>query len=319
MQPSEICFLVSYDDKYEDIAKISVHENIRRYCTLHGYTLWIDRHHENPNGRDPQWRKIQASLEILEKENFKWIFFMDADCLIMNPTIKLEDFINDKYSFIIPAHGMVPPDNPVLNPQGTNMVITSHYFVKNDEIGKQILQEIWDAPDWPNYLHINKFDHEGRQARITLNKEKFKPYVNIIEEKLLNRFWYINSPFMTVKNPGVNENVWQPGDFTVHVTGYSLKDRQPLISDLDYFSGGATAGFRKDHRGIIFTPTQNLKNVSIILCNTNRDELINYFFEDLNVKVDYIMYTNESVNSIDLVIKTIDSDNNLIGLYLLEK
>ena len=89
MQPSEICFLVSYDDKYEDIAKISVHENIRRYCTLHGYTLWIDRYHENTNGRDPQWRKIQASLEILEKER-RCVDRQGEGVILTDPKKKIE-------------------------------------------------------------------------------------------------------------------------------------------------------------------------------------------------------------------------------------
>jgi hypothetical protein len=54
MKPSEICILISYDEKYEDIAKISVEKNIKNYCEIHGYSLWIDRQIEKYEGRVSQ-------------------------------------------------------------------------------------------------------------------------------------------------------------------------------------------------------------------------------------------------------------------------
>jgi hypothetical protein len=85
-------------------------------------------------------------------------------------------------------------------------------------------------------MSLSTFDYEGRQARIVINSLKFKDKIKIIEEKLLNRFWYFNNPFMTFHFKGVNNLVWQPGDFIVHVTGYSKEERIKLLSDLNYFS-----------------------------------------------------------------------------------
>jgi hypothetical protein len=319
MEPKDICFLVSYDENYKNISKITVDNNIRKYCKLHGYTLWIDRQEIKYGDRDSQWQKIKVVLNILETEKFKWIFFMDSDCLIMDTTKKLEGFLNDEFSFIIPSHSMEPNDHPVKNSQGTNMVITSHFFVKNDEIGKQILLDIWNAPDWPKKLPINTFDHEGRQCRMTIEKPKFKPFVNVIQEKLLNRFWYMNSPFMTIKNPNINDNVWQPGDFSVHVTGYPLKIREELLSDLNFFSGGLVTGFRRFPTRITFHTTKASTNIRIILHDLNGNALHNYFFDNLTSKLEYIMFTPEDIFYMDLIIKTYDENNNIVGLYLLEK
>jgi hypothetical protein len=319
MKPSEICILISYDEKYEDIAKISVEKNIKNYCEIHGYSLWIDRQIEKYEGRVSQWQKIKVCLELLKKNNFKWVFFMDADSLIMNTPQKLEELIDENYSFIIPAHSMTPPDSPVINPQGTQMVITSHFFVKNNEIGTKILEDIWRAEDYPENIPLDLFDHEGRQTRITINKEEFKPHVKVVEEKTLNRFWYMNSPFMTTKNPNINDNVWEPGDFTVHVTGYPLDIRKNLLSDLNYFSGGLVSCFDRNQLKITFTPLKNLENITFVIYDVNNNALINYFFDYLDLKLYYILYIEKYMENIDLIIKSFDEKNNIIGLTILKK
>ena len=319
MTPSEICILISYDEKYEDIAKISVEKNIKNYCEIHGYSLWIDRQIEKYEGRVSQWQKIKVCLELLKKNNFKWVFFMDADSLIMNTPQKLENLIDENYSMIIPAHSMTPPDTPVTNPQGTEMVITSHFFVKNDDMGIKILEDIWNANDYPKDISLDEFDHEGRQTRITINKKEFKSHVKVVEEKLLNRFWYMNSPFMTIKNPDINNHVWVPGDFVVHVTGYPLDERSRLLNDLNHFSGGLISSFIKQGKELHFTSLKNLQNVKVVIYSLDNVEIINYFFSNLDLKLYYILYIEEFMENMDLLIKSFDENDNLIGLSLLKK
>jgi hypothetical protein len=319
MDPSDICFLVTYNNDYKKITEISVDKNIRKYCKLHGYTLWVHQHDSDYDSRTAHWEKIKVCLKLLNTEKFNWIFFMDADCLLMNTTIKLETFIDENFSFIIPSHLMNPPDTPIKNSQGTNMVITSQFFVKNNSIGKEILEDIWDAPDWPKDLSINTFDHEGRQTRVTIDKEKFKPHVKVIKEELVNKFWYMNNPFMALRNIGINENVWHPGDFIVHVTGYPLDVRKKLLSDLIYFSGGLTSGFKEFTDHISFIATESAKNITIILYNLQEEPLYNFFFDELNVKSEYYLYKPNNFIYVDLIIKTYDENSNLVGLYLLEK
>jgi len=236
IDPKEICVLVSYNDDYEHMTSLTVENNIKKYCELYGYSLWIDKQ-ENSNqyNRAPQWYKIKTSIDILENNNFKWLFFIDADCLIMNSNIRLESLIDDNYSFIVPAHNITPVDTPVTNHNVKN-IITSQYLVKNDDAGLSILKDIWEANGFPEGIDINTFDYEGRQARVTISKPEFKDKVKIIEERLLNTFWYMNNPFLVFHFKGVNDLVWKPGDFIVHVTGYKVEDRVKILSDLNYFS-----------------------------------------------------------------------------------
>ena len=107
MESKDICFLVSYDEKYENISKISVHNNIRRYCKLHGYTLWVDKQETKYDDRVSQWQKIKVALNILENNSFKWLFFMDSDCLIMDTKKKLEEFLDEQFSFFFQDNDVI--------------------------------------------------------------------------------------------------------------------------------------------------------------------------------------------------------------------
>lgn len=237
IDPKNICVLVSYDDNYASMAEITVFDNIQAYCNKHGYSLYIDTQKNVDNNRSASWQKIKTSINVLKNHNFKWLFFIDADCLIMNSDIKLESIIDDNYSFIVPQHNVKAEDNPITNIPGIQNIISSQFLVKNDKDGLSILEAIWGVEGWPEGMSLDTFDYEGRQVRIVINSLQFKDKIKIIEEKILNRFWYINNPFMVMHFKGANDNAWQPGDFIVHVTGYPKEGRIKLLSDLNYFSG----------------------------------------------------------------------------------
>jgi len=225
----KFCVLVSYDEGYKRMASYTVRDNIRKYCEMHGYGLHIDYQEKFSNGKPSQWQKIRAARELLETNKYDWVFYLDTDCIIMNPDIKLESFIDDNCSFIVPKHSIEAVDTPT----SEGNIISSQFFVKNDKYGKDILDEIWLAEGNDK---VNQFDYEGRQIRILINNGKYKNRIKLVEEKSLNRFWYFNNPFMVFKFKGVNENAWQEGDFIVHVTGYDTEARVRLLSDLNYFS-----------------------------------------------------------------------------------
>jgi hypothetical protein len=319
MESSKICIIVSFDKNYEGIAEISVYDNIKKYCNLHGYSLWIDKQENISHNRGSQWNKISISLEILNDNDFDWLFFMDSDSIIMNTSKKLEEFIDENYSFIVPSHNMEPIDTPILNPQGDFQVITSHFFVRNNTIGKNILMDIWNAKEWPQHMLYNEFDYEQRQTRITINKPEFKEHVKVLNHKELNRFWFINSPFHTVRNPNINNNVWEPGDFLVHVTSYPLYMRRELISDLNYFSGGLLATFEREKNKITFSAISNLGATKVVIYNTRNEPLINYSFESMNYRTYYVLFTNDDIDSQDVIIKGFDENNKVISLKFLEK
>jgi hypothetical protein len=236
----------------------------------------------------------------------------------MNQTIKLESFLDERYSFIIPSHGVDAIDFPMeKNEFGENNIISSAYFVKNDERGLEILKSIWECRGMPEGLNINDFDHEGRQCRITFSMPEFKPYVKIVEERLLNRFWYMNKPFMTFYNLGVNELVWKPGDFIVHVTGYSLEERIPLLSDLNYFSGGAIAKFGYENSTIRFSPIQEIEFAKILVKDLEGNILSHTTMNNINHKLNYFISIPLSLDKV--IFEAYDENDTIIAKKLLVK
>lgn len=315
----KIGVLVMYNDRYEEMAKYTVDGNIKGYCEMNGYELIKHKIENIDNGRDPQWQKIIESIKIFESgSDFDWLFFVDLDCLIMNQTIKLESFLDERYSFIIPSHGVEAIDFPMeTNEFGENNVITSAYFVRNDEKGLEILKSIWECRGMPEGLNINDFDHEGRQCRLTFSMPEFRPYVKIVEERLLNRFWYMNKPFMTFYNLGVNELVWKPGDFIVHVTGYSLEERIPLLSDLNYFSGGAIAKFGYENSTIRFSPIQEIEFAKILVKDLEGNILSHTTMNNINHKLNYFISIPLSLDKV--IFEAYDENDTIIAKKLLVK
>ena len=230
---ANICVIVCYDDNYSNMAETTVDLNIRLYCEKHGYDIHVDKYENPDTSRAAQWHKIKVCMEVLQTNKYDWIFFIDTDCLIMNSSIKLESLIDDEYSFILPQHRIPADDTPIVNIPGIDNVITSQFFVKNDVDGLAILQAIWNAN---SDIDINKFDYDGRGTRIVINSGEFNHKIKILEERLLNRFWYMNDPFMVMYFDGVNDHVWKPGDFIVHVTGYKTPERTRLLSDINFFA-----------------------------------------------------------------------------------
>jgi hypothetical protein len=312
-----IGFLVMYDDLYEEMANITIDQNIKGYCELHGYKLIRHKIENIDNGRAPQWQKIIESLRLLQSNEFDWIFFLDLDCLIMNPSIKLESLIDEKYSFIIPSHGIDAVDFPMeKNEFGGNTVITSAFFVKNDEMGRDILKNIWDCTGSPEGTDINEFDHEQRQCRITFSRPCFKPYVKIIEERLLNRFWHMSSPFMVMHTNGINELTWRPRDFIVHVTGYPLQERIKLLADLKYFSGGAIAKFKYDGSTLYFSPIEDMPFANVLIKDKDENILAESKFGLLNHKLSYYIKIPDSRSSI--IFEAYDESENLVAQKLID-
>jgi mannan polymerase II complex MNN10 subunit len=311
-----IAVLIVYDDNYESMKNLTVDHNIKNYCELHGYTLI--EHKTELTERTPHWSKISESIKILKSNNFDWVFFIDLDCLIMNTTIKLETIIDDNYSFIVPSHGIPSIDNPIVTPFNTDNIISSQFLVKNDEFGVKILEDIWGDEESLQNPIINTFDYEGRQTRLTILKDEFKPHIKIIEEKILNRFWYMNSPFMVFYNVGINDLVWQPGDFIVHVTGYKQEERIRILSDLNFFSGGEIINLTFKDEKIYFSSFSHLPYILIKIKDLN-DNIINEFeFTELNPKYKYFISPPQQIIDTTIRIEGYDKNNNLISLFKLK-
>ena len=66
--------------------------NKLNYVQKHGYWLFNESDSLDTS-RPPSWSKIRAARRLLNEENCDWVFWLDADTVIMNSEKKIENFL----------------------------------------------------------------------------------------------------------------------------------------------------------------------------------------------------------------------------------
>jgi hypothetical protein len=87
----KICFLQVDSPEITEYSKYTFEIN-KNYCNLHGYDF-LNLSAIKTNEYWPSWSKFFHTKNILETTNFTHIFYLDADAIILNSSIKLEDII----------------------------------------------------------------------------------------------------------------------------------------------------------------------------------------------------------------------------------
>jgi hypothetical protein len=313
-----IGILMMYDSSYESMARITIDQNARQYCDLNGYRLFEHRIEGSENDRPAQWQKVIKSIEILESGEVDWLFFLDLDCLVMNSSIRLEDIIDDDFSLIIPSHGVPAIDFPLEdNGFGGDNIISAMFLVKADEKGIAILKDVWSCSGSPEVFPRDHFYYEQRQFRLTIPKPEFRSHIKIVEERTMSTFWPVNNPFVVLHFKGCNENMWKSGDFIVHVTGYEYGERVKLLSDINYFSGGAITKSRLEEDRILFSPLDNIDVANIAIKDIEGSVLATSRFEGMSCRINYFMTLPGNFHRVVLEAK--DDSGRLIAKRIVER
>lgn len=310
-----ICVTTIYTENLLSIANITAFDNFKEYCDINGYDLKIinlDAKYEDLE-RPAAWYKVVEVKNLLSSGDYDWVFFIDVDCLFMTPTIKLESFIDDEHFLVIPANNDVF-ETPVRNKSGKDGVASCQFLIKNTDLSFEFLDDVWSANNIDTNL-ITHHDWEQRQFKYSVINPRFENGVKIVEEKLLNRYWYTNNVFLNFTYTGANKNIWEPGDFIVHIPGYHREERWRILKELNMLSGGMISKFEIEPNKIVFSPIMNLGETTIRLYN-GETEISSYYFNKLNQKYSYFMFTDYIG---ELLVKTFDENNNLIGIKKLIK
>lgn len=100
----KITLVTLFDKNIEKYARITA-ENKRRYCAKHGYGF-VCFDHTLDATLHPSWSKLQALASSFQDND--WLFWSDADALIVNFDQRLEDFIDNRYHLIVSTdwHGL---------------------------------------------------------------------------------------------------------------------------------------------------------------------------------------------------------------------
>lgn len=180
--------------EYREIVKHGL-DSKNKYCEMHGYDhIMIDENDDCiDHSRPLPWSKIPALQKYLPK--YDYIYFSDADVIIKNFNIKLEDMF---YCYDINKVMILTKD-------GADCINTSNFFIKNCPDSFNMLSRM-DAltqfthhPFWEQqaYIHLYETDQHIRNiSHLELNHRLFNAYIH------------------------VGKNRYRDGDFLVHFASF---------------------------------------------------------------------------------------------------
>jgi FkbM family methyltransferase len=226
----DICMIQMHDDLYSPLAEITKKVN-KEYCDLHGYDYICYDKRVIDDEKTFHWQRYPMIKRHLR--NYKWMFFLDIDAMIMNYNIKLEDLIDDKYDIIMENMGdstdIVDETNKKYADMNYN-ILASAILLKNSKLSKEFLTDIYN-----DILHCNNtLQYDNSVVRCTIGYfDKYKKATKVFpcDSKKLNAFWYTNKPSYILRDgPKWNDmgNMFALGDFILHIVAYNTDERISL-------------------------------------------------------------------------------------------
>jgi hypothetical protein len=199
----KIAVVTAYDSAYRDEGPLT-DANKQAYCDKHGY----DFHSFTDSrlfsllalrGRHAAWGKLLAINRVWQ--DYDWVFWTDADSIIMNPQIRLESFIGDFDS------------NKVLGMPRTweDRVTTGNFFAKYSPASVELFEKVWLMDDWAAVC-----DWEESALNVLLEKEpKRLEIIHKLNPRDCNSFLTTN-PWTDYKIPS-QACQYSGGDFMLHL------------------------------------------------------------------------------------------------------
>lgn len=182
---------MSIGERYQEITYPS-YENKLKYCESHGYPFHVFTESLDESRPIP-WSKIKIIEKLFENPDCEWVFWTDADSLIMNPKIKLNQFIDERYDMITASD--------------FNGINTGQFFIKNCKWSHDFLARIYAKEQfinhgwWEQMSIMDEFFHNKKDRR----------HLKILNQRRLNSY----APELYD-----NKNIyWHTGDFIIHFAG----------------------------------------------------------------------------------------------------
>jgi len=209
----KILLLTFADDNMREMGDLSA-DNKLSYCQRHGYEFSYEQKTLEVlgDGRgNGSWQKILYLIKHLP--DYDWIFWSDADALILNPDIKLEKFLpGDKGIDLILARDKQPWIN------------CGNFFIRNCEWSCNFLQLVqlhnwtwkidgifgkygWWEQGAIRYLLEQPY-HANHVKYVTCRE--FNAYADFIREEGDLRW--------------MKPDLWRPGDFLCHYSGLIVRN-----------------------------------------------------------------------------------------------
>lgn len=192
-QTRKIALVSFYDAGYSKIGKYA-DLNKAAYANKHNYSLFIYKEKLDQE-KSAVWNKIPIIQKHLADND--WVFWTDADALIMNDKIKIESLIDDAYDIIVPKDF-----------HGINL---GNFLVKNSVWSHNFLK-LW----YQNYGKARWYE-QGIFIKLYKNDPGIRAHVKVVPNRVMNA--YLEIP----KDRDLS-GLYKKGDFLIHFAGLENKE-----------------------------------------------------------------------------------------------
>ena len=216
-----------YYKKYEKAINIK-----RLYCNYHKYDFLFHKF-DNKEPKKSGWIKITLLNMYLQK--YDYIFLSDADVVITNRDIRLEEIIYKYFD----------SNTNVLTTTDFNSINTGNTIWKNTPNSKYILNQIIKVYD-KNYRYnkrkpyIPKGIYEQPTIIYLINTNRdIRNSIKIIPQYEMNSYHKVfvlkKNNIMPIINGIANRSYWKKGDFLIHFAGLNTIINNKFKLNIDKF------------------------------------------------------------------------------------
>ena len=170
----------------------------RDYCQKQGYDF-IYCEETLDASRHPAWSKILLALTALQNPSYKWVVWIDADTLIMNYDIRLEDIIDEQYNFLITADH--------------NSISSGVFFIRNCDWSIQLLKNAYQRTGLPDEW---RYYEQPAIIQELLEQNAIGEQAKICPQRQFNSYNHYEHKYM----PDVT---YHHGDFLIHFAGTNYR------------------------------------------------------------------------------------------------
>jgi hypothetical protein len=168
----KIKVITAYDKNYDNMFNDN-HAILSKYCDQYGYQLFIKK--IDNFDRPASWYKIQAMLQEMN-DDCDYVFWMDADTLILNMKQKIEDLLDDtNYLFIS---------------QDKFSINAGIFCVKNNSYMVDFLHQVYDLYSIYNELHPlgGVYEQSAILHLLHYNHRDIRSYLKIFPGPITNAY-----------------------------------------------------------------------------------------------------------------------------------
>lgn len=203
----KICVATYATGVFSEVCDIT-DANKADYCRRHEYGF--ERNHEDGDHGAATWERYLWYLRLMSSKKWQWFYFLDADAIFTNFTLKLESIIQPEDRLIFPLDAVMIQSGGFL---AKNCGSVEHFF-------SRLIQE--------------RPKHATDQIAMEALLPTIPGLARMVPQRVMGSYDYghyhnLGGNYVTAKDRDGNDGQWQPGDFIFHAPGMPIASKVSVL------------------------------------------------------------------------------------------